>query len=35
MSKVRMEKARAMKKWDQRADYDAVLRVVDTYNGKA
>ena len=29
MNKVRMEKARALKKWDQRADYDATLRVVD------
>ena len=29
MSKVRIEKARVLKKWDQRADYDATLRVVD------
>lgn len=31
MNKVRMEKKRAMLKWDKRADYDAVLRVVDTW----
>lgn len=31
MSKVRMEKARAMRKWDKRADYDAILMVVETW----
>jgi hypothetical protein len=29
MNKVRMEKAKAMKKWDLRADYEGILRVVD------
>jgi len=32
MNKVRMEKARALEKWNQRADYDATLRVVDNAN---
>lgn len=32
MNKVRLEKARALEKWNQRADYDATLRVVDNIN---
>jgi hypothetical protein len=35
MNKVRLEKKRAMQKWDKRADYDAVLRVVDTLKANA
>lgn len=32
MNKVRLEKARALEKWNQRADYDATLRVVENTN---
>lgn len=32
MNKVRLEKARALDKWNQRADYDAVMQVVDNNN---
>ena len=32
MNKVRLEKARALEKWNQRADYDAVMQVVDNNN---
>ena len=32
MNKVRLEKARALVKWNQRADYDATLRVVENTN---
>ena len=32
MNKVRLEKARALDKWNQRADYDAIMQVVDNNN---
>ena len=35
MNKVRLEKARALEKWNRRADYDATLRVVDNTKNKA